>query len=244
MDPSGPEPSDGITPPAQPVEHHQAAVSGISGSPAPAEHPTKANEDGNEAAGENAQHAHKALKPRGSNYRIAEGQETATSPLHPTTAGDHMAAAGDQPGAVRNHLAADLQEGEAGESTPNLEGGTRVPAGHLDHGLPAEGLRMHTDAAITEGVTEGVTGAGLSGRAAPTSANASQALNKKVQPLGCQNLTCWGCSGVPELRFAHRPSVYFSPSLFPQLYAQFLSPASKPPLLSLYNQHTGYALYY
>lgn len=215
MDPSGPEPSEGITPQAQPGPHHQAAVSGISGSPAPADHPTNAKEDGNEAAGDNAQHAHKALKPRGSSHRDADGQETATSPPHPTTAGDHMAAAGDQPGAVRNHLAADLQEGEAGESTPNLEGGTRVPAGHLDHGMPAEGLRMHTDAAITEGVTEGVTGAGLSGRAAPTSANASQALNKKVQPLGSQSLTCKRRPGVPELGFALWPSLFFSPSLFP-----------------------------
>ncbi len=98
---------------------------------------------------------------------------------------DHMAAVGDQPEGIKDHMAADLQEGEAGESTPNLGGGSRIPAGHLDHGLPAEGLRMHTDPAGTDGGTEGVAegvteGVGVSGRAAPNAANASQALNKKV----------------------------------------------------------------
>jgi len=174
VDTSGQEASDDITLPYQHSQHPQAAASGISRSPT--------------ADGDTEQHAHKALKPRGINHKDAQGYETATSPPHPTTAGnhmaaarDHMAATGDQPGGIKDHMAADLQEGEAGESTPNLGGGSRVPAGHLDHGLPAEGLRMHTDPAGTDGVTEGVTeGVGVSGRAAPNAANASQALNKKV----------------------------------------------------------------
>ncbi len=177
LDTSGQEASDHIPLPYQHSQHPQAAASGISRSP-------PANGASNEAAGDTEQHAHKALKPRGINHKDAQGYETATSISHPTTAGnhmavarDHMAAAGDQPGGIKDHMAADLQEGEAGESTPNLDGGSRVPAGHLDHGLPAEGLRMHTDPAVTEGVTEGV---GVSGRAAPSAANASQALNKKV----------------------------------------------------------------
>ena len=170
VDVSSQEPSENATQAYQHSQHHQATASG-SGE-AQAGHGVA---DYMEAGGETEQHAHKALKPRGSNHKDAE---TATSPPHPTTAGDHMAAAGDQ-------TAADLQEGEAGESTPNLGGGTRVPAGHLDHGLPAEGLRMHTEPAaiqgVMDGVTEGVTGTGVSGRAAPTAANASQALNKKVR---------------------------------------------------------------
>jgi len=180
VDTSGQEASDDVTLPYQHSQHRQAAASGISRSPT-------ADGAGNEAAGDTEQHAHKALKPRGNNHKDAQGYETATSPPHPTTAGNHMAAArdhtaaaGDQPGGSKDHMAADLQEGEAGESTPNLDGGSRVPAGHLDHGLPAEGLRMHTDPAGTDGVTEGVTEGVVSGRAAPNAANASQALNKKV----------------------------------------------------------------
>ncbi|DBB01426.1 TPA: hypothetical protein ACH3X1_000090 [Trebouxia sp. C0004] len=181
MDTSGQEASDDITLPYQHSQHPQAAVSGISRSRA-------ANGASDEAAGDTEQHAHKALKPRGINHKDAQGYETATSPPHPTTAGNHMAAArdpmaaaGDQPGGIKDHMTADLQEGEAGESTPNLDGGSRVPAGHLDHGLPAEGLRMHADPAGTDGATEGVTeGVGVSGRAAPNAANASQALNKKA----------------------------------------------------------------
>lgn len=181
VDTSGQEASNDITMLYQHSQHPQAAASGISRSPT-------ADGAGNEAAADTEQHAHKALKPRGNNHKDAQGYETATSPPHPTTAGDHMAAArdhmaaaGDQPGGIKDHMAADLQEGEAGESTPNLGGGSRVPAGHLDHGLPAEGLRMHTDPAGTDGVTEGVTEAvGVSGRAAPNAANASQALNKKA----------------------------------------------------------------
>ncbi len=185
VDTSGQEASDDATLPYQQSQHPHAAASGISRSPT-------ADGAGDEAAGDTEQHAHKALKPRGNNHKDAQGYETTTSPPHPTTAGNHMAAArdhtaaaGDQPGGSKDHMAADLQEGEAGESTPNLDGGSRVPAGHLDHGLPAEGLRMHTDPAGTDGVTEGVTdgvteGVGVSGRAAPNAANASQALNKKV----------------------------------------------------------------
>lgn len=96
---------------------------------------------------------------------------------HPTIAGGHPTTAGGT-------TPADLQEGEAGESTPNLAGSSRVPAGHMDHGLPAEGLRMHSDGnAVTEGVTAAVTGHAVSGRAAHNATNASQALNKKVTAL-------------------------------------------------------------
>lgn len=178
LDPPGQEPSE-ATLPYHSSQQQQAAVSGVG------EVTTDANAaDFMEAGGDTEQHAQKALKPRAHNHKDAQGHETATSPPHPTTAGDHMAATGNYAASAGDHMAADLQEGEAGESTPNLGGGTRVPAGHLDHGLPAEGLRRHTDPAVTDVVTEGVTGAGVSGRAAPNAANASQALNKKVdKPL-------------------------------------------------------------
>ena len=99
----------------------------------------------------------------------------------PQTARDNTASAGDQNAAAGDGLlptvgsAKDLQEGEAGESTPNLEGSSRVPAGHIDHGLPAEGLRMHTE----PGTLEKVSGRGV-GRGSNSGANSHQALNKKV----------------------------------------------------------------
>lgn len=96
-------------------------------------------------------------------------------------AGGDMGVPGGDPSAK------DLQEGEAGESTPNLEGSSRVPAGHMDHGLPAEGLRMHTE----PGVLEKVSGRGV-GRGSNNAANSHQALNKKVA-FWCQALSMAEC---------------------------------------------------
>ena len=87
----------------------------------------------------------------------------------------HAAAAGDAALPGGDPSAKDLQEGEAGESTPNLEGSSRVPASHMDHGLPAEGLRIHTE----PGTLEKVSGRGV-GRGPNNAANSHQALNKKV----------------------------------------------------------------
>ena len=168
----------------QPSQHQQAAASGISGSP-PADYNIDVAEATEEAGGETshpeaanptgkgAKHLNHSLMPERNNHgpdgRPISAGDAATAAAHPTTAG--------------GTTAADLQEGEAGESTPDLAGSSRVPAGHMDHGLPAEGLRMHTDTGVTEGVTEAVTGTAVSGRAAPNAANASQALNKKVLPF-------------------------------------------------------------
>lgn len=133
-----------------------------------------------EAGGETDHPITKEASPRETGSKHLNHNRTSAqtdqAPLggHPTTAGGHPTTAG---GAT----AADLQEGEAGESTPNLAGSSRVPAGHMDHGLPAEGIRMHADGnAVTEGVTEAVTGIVVSRRAAHKVTNASQALNKKV----------------------------------------------------------------
>ena len=168
----------------QPSQHQQATGSGVCGSP-PADCSSDVAEATEEAGGETShpsgvnltgkgtKHLHHSLMPErtnhGSDGRPLTAGDAATAAAHPTTAG--------------RTTAADLQEGEAGESTPNLAGSSRVPAGHMDHGLPAEGLRMYTDTGVTEGVTEAVTGTAVSGRAAPNAANASQALNKKVSPL-------------------------------------------------------------
>lgn len=161
------------------VQHQQAVASGVSDS-SPADYNADAAEATREAGGE-TEHLIGEASPRetGSKHlnhnRVSQQTDLAPNghptvargaPHHPTTAGGASAA--------------DLQEGEAGESTPNLPSSSRVPAGHMDHGLPAEGLRMHTDGMVTEGVTEGVTGNTASGRAAVNVSNASQALNKKV----------------------------------------------------------------
>ena len=98
-----------------------------------------------------------------------------------------MLAGGDGGVAGNDPSAKDLQEGEAGESTPNLEGSSRVPAGHMDHGQPAEGLRIHTE----PGSLEKVSGRGV-GRGSNNAANSHQALNKKVG-VWCQVLPMAEC---------------------------------------------------
>lgn len=167
-------------------QHQQAAASGVSDS-SPADYDADMAEATEEAGGETDHPITKEASPRetGSKHlnhnRTSAQTDQAPHDGHPTTAGGHPTTAGGHPTTAGGATAADLQEGEAGESTPNLAGSSRVPAGHMDHGLPAEGLRMHADGnAVTEGVTEAVTGSAVSGRAAHNVTNASQAMNKKV----------------------------------------------------------------
>lgn len=170
------------------AQHQQAATSGVSDS-SPADYKVNAAEATTEAGGETDHPTAEDASPRetGSKHfnhnRVSAQTDPGPqghpliaggSPHHPTTAGGVSAA--------------DLQEGEAGESTPNLASSSRVPAGHMDHGLPAEGLRMHSEDMVTEGVTEGVTGNTASGRAALNVSNASQALNKKVPASTCHTV--------------------------------------------------------
>ena len=166
-------------------QRQQGAASDLSGSP-PADYNADALEATKEAGGETAdpaevpehtrdrgaKHLNHGLTSAQTDHRANDGRAGATDHAHP--------AAVDHPTTAGGLAALDLQEGEAGESTPNLAGSSRVPAGHMDHGLPAEGLRIHNDPGVTEGVTEAVAGSTVSGRAAPNAANASQALNKKV----------------------------------------------------------------
>ncbi|KAL3147326.1 hypothetical protein ABBQ32_002810 [Trebouxia sp. C0010 RCD-2024] len=161
------------------VQHQQAAASGVSDSSA-ADYNADAAEATREAGGETDHVVGEAIPRETGSKHLNHNREAAQTDNgpngHPTVAGGlphHPTTAGGA-------SAADLQEGEAGESTPNLASSSRVPAGHMDHGLPAEGLRMHTDGMVTEGVTEGVTGNTASGRAAVNASNASQALNKKA----------------------------------------------------------------
>ena len=163
-------------------QHQQAAASGVSDS-SPADYDADVTEVVEEAGGETDHPVTQNASPREAGSKHLNHNRTTAQTDHgphggyPTIAGGHPTTAG---GATP----ADLQEGEAGESTPNLAGSSRVPAGHMDHGLPAEGLRMHSDGnAIREGVTEAVTGNAVSGRAAHNVTNASQVLNKKVSAL-------------------------------------------------------------
>ena len=152
--------------------HQQAAASGISDS-SPADYTADVAEATEEAGGETDHPVTQNASPREAGSKHLDHNRTSAQ----TDQGPH----GGHPTTAGGATPADLQEGEAGESTPNLAGSSRVPAGHMDHGLPAEGLRMHSDGnAVTEGVTEAVTGNAVSGRAAHNAANASQALNKKV----------------------------------------------------------------
>lgn len=165
----------------QHAQHQQAAASGVSDS-SPADYNADLAEATKEAGGETDHPITTEANPRETGSKHLNHSRTTVQTDqgphgHPTIAGGHPTTAGGA-------SAADLQEGEAGESTPNLANSSRVPAGHMDHGLPAEGLRIHSNGnMVTEGLTEAVTGNAVSGRAAHNVTNASQALNKKVETL-------------------------------------------------------------
>lgn len=131
---------------------------------------TIGNDSTLEAQGDNEQPEakHPSIFPQHQAAGVTHGvSRDPSADLNATAGDDVLPTAGS---------AKDLQEGEAGESTPNLEGSARAPAGHMDHGLPAEGLRMHFE----PGTLEKVSGRGV-GRGANNAANSHQALNKKVQ---------------------------------------------------------------